>query len=117
MDHVEGRAAERAYAHAVIILTLHATNTANITSVANINTFSKEANFITALRFLTPKRPYLIPRDGRQRVESFAIPASPAALSPAHHDEREHGQRSQDQNGFEGSEFHNALRFLPRTRV
>ena len=47
-----------------MILTLHAKNTANITSVANIKTFSKEANFITALRFLTPERPYLIPHEG-----------------------------------------------------
>ena len=47
-----------------MILTLHARNTANITNVANIKTFSKEANFITALRFLTPQQPYLIPREG-----------------------------------------------------
>jgi hypothetical protein len=40
-----------------MILTLHARNTANIISVANISTFSKEANFITVLRFLTPKGP------------------------------------------------------------
>lgn len=56
----------RSYAHATIILTLHVTNTANITNVASINAFSKEANFITALRFLTPQRPYLIPREGHQ---------------------------------------------------
>lgn len=61
-----------AYAHAVIILTLHARNTANITSVASINTFSREANFITALRFLTRARPYPIPREDRQRVRTFA---------------------------------------------
>ena len=99
-------------------MTLHATNTANITSVASINTFSKEANFITALRFLTPERTYLIPRDGRQRARSFIISLLRGRIfSSAHHDEREHGQRSQNQNGFEGSEFHNALRFLPRPRV
>ena len=44
----------RAYAHAAMILTLHTRNTANITSVANVSTFSKEANFIRVLRFLTP---------------------------------------------------------------
>ena len=48
-----------------MILMLHARNTANIINVANINTFSKEANFITILRFLTPARAYLIPREGR----------------------------------------------------
>jgi hypothetical protein len=37
----------RLHAHAITILTLHARNTANITSVAASSTFSKEANFIT----------------------------------------------------------------------
>ena len=45
----------RTYAHAAMILTLHTRNTANITSVATVSTFSKEANFIRVLRFLTPR--------------------------------------------------------------
>ena len=53
----------RAYAHAAMILTLHTRNTANITSVATVSTFSKEANFIRVPRFLTPQRPYLILRE------------------------------------------------------
>ena len=42
------------YAQAAIILMLHTRNTANNISVANISKFSKEANFFTGLRFLTP---------------------------------------------------------------
>lgn len=49
-----------------MILKLHARNTANIISVATNSTFSKEANFITVLRFLTPERPYLIPRESHR---------------------------------------------------
>ncbi len=42
--------------HANMILTLHSKKTANIAIVAKISTFSKEANRITVLRFLTPRR-------------------------------------------------------------
>jgi hypothetical protein len=51
-----------------MILTLHTRNTANNVSVANISTFSKEANFITVLRFLTPAGPYLIPCEHRHQM-------------------------------------------------
>src|SRR5262245_24529382 len=61
----------RTHAHAITILTLHARNTANITSVAASSTFSKEANFITVLRFLTPARPYLIPCERRHRANGL----------------------------------------------
>jgi hypothetical protein len=58
-----------------MILTLQPRNTANIVNVANISTFSKEANFITLLRFLTPsasvtdsarRPPPALPADSQQ---------------------------------------------------
>ena len=49
-----------AHAHPTMILKLHTTKTANVTRVAAINAFSKEANFMRALHFLTQLRAYLI---------------------------------------------------------
>jgi hypothetical protein len=52
----DGRQALGSQDHASMILTLHSKKTANIAIVAKISTFSKEANRITVLRFLTPRR-------------------------------------------------------------
>jgi len=53
----EQRLARSPYDQATMILTLHSRNTANIATVASISTFSKEANRITVLRFLTRGEP------------------------------------------------------------
>ena len=105
------------HAHSTIILTLHAKNTANITSVANISTFSKEANFITALRFLTPWQPYLIPCGRNHRTARLQSLRAWRRISSTHHDQREHHQRCQHQHSLKGSEPHRALRFLPHSRL